>query len=99
MLFRRSVATKATKARKCLRSCGLYPRGLLEAELRNRDLAHPELLDLSGDGQRKLGRESDVPGDLAGRHLAAAVVADLVGGRRMSFVQPNPGAHFFAVLA
>src|SRR5262245_51995295 len=46
--------------------------GLHETELDDRDLPHPELLDLPRHRHRELGREPHVPGDLVAGDLPAA---------------------------
>src|SRR5712691_10680222 len=55
--------------------------------------SHPEFLNLSGYGHRKLRSETDVTWNLVSCDLAAAVVTDFVGRGFLSIMQPDPGTH------
>src|SRR5438067_2170618 len=58
--------------------------GLLKPQLLDCDLAHLVLLDLAGHRHRELVDEFDVARDLIVRDLAAAEIADLLGGRALA---------------
>src|SRR5205809_5138045 len=69
-----------------------------ESKLLDHLFSQTELLNLSGNGHRKLGRETDIARNLIRRDLPAAIIANFFFCSRLSFAQPDPGAHFLAVL-
>src|SRR6266511_3635505 len=90
----RSGAARAARTR--LRR--LDRGGLLEAELVDRLLAHPVLLDFPGDRHREAVHELVVARDLVRRDLALAEGADLLAHERDPGTQLHPRHELLAVL-
>ncbi len=69
-----------------------------QSQILDRALAHPVLLDLARHRHRERVDEPNVGGDLVGRDLAPAELADLVLGRLLPGVQLDPRADRLPVL-
>src|SRR6185312_13891150 len=95
----RSVAaTAGTVPRRRLRSGrGGHGSDGLQPELGDRDLAHPELLDLPAHGHRERVDELPEPRDLERGHPPPARRVEVVGRQARAVAELDPGHDLLAV--
>src|SRR5215472_6587699 len=76
---------------------GLDAGGVAETEFGHADLAHLELLHLSGHGQREIAGDPQIARDLVVRDLSGAELPQLLEAQLGAWAELHPRTQFLAV--